>query len=264
MGESTWAAVALPALSGGCQLPARTSALESAVKAAVARALESDDITGLIAIVQADPLTTARYLRVVNSPFYGLRQRIGCATLALNVLGRRASAMIALVSSFDYGFSRKRSDRLERVRRHSLRTAVLAHQLAQRSGRAEEAFAAGLLHEIHTMLHSSRDVANQSAGTATDCSLQSAGLLQSWNLPAAMVDAIAELGQALKIGRLPSGELGKVLWVAHQIAHQLDTAGSTAVDMTALATALGIQEAVLNDLVAAAGLRYEAIESRFR
>src|ERR1043165_2119372 len=54
-------------VSGTQRLRIRVSPLENIVKQAASRALDGDDVTGLLAVLQIDPLTTARYLRVANS-----------------------------------------------------------------------------------------------------------------------------------------------------------------------------------------------------
>jgi HDOD domain len=190
------------------------------VKQAVTRALDSDDMTGLHEVLRIDPLTAARYLRVANSPLFGRRQGVGSASDAMDLLGRRAAAMIALVSSFDYGFSsRRRDDRLELARRHCLQTAILAEQFAHCVGlavHAEPLFLAGLLHDIAGML---RPMESEGAsGVDIDSTLGSADLLGAWHLPRVIVDAIAELGHAEGGDRPPAPGPGRVLWMAHEFA----------------------------------------------
>ncbi len=235
------------------------------MKAAVSRALDNEDVTGLMAILQADPLTTARYLRVVNSPFYGSRPPIGSAAAALQMLGCHASAMIALVSSFDYGLSRKRDHRLERMRLHCLQTAVLAHALSAGSDWAEEAFMAGLLHEIHFMLHATAESGDaREDGVVADYANRSAALLRSWNLPGAIVDAIAEHGRAQQTGLIPASGVGRVLWLAHELAHCVSSvADCVPHDLGWFAAQLGTGVGNLGQMIAAAQERFRAIE-RYR
>jgi HD-like signal output (HDOD) protein len=223
------------------------------MKVAVMRALDNDDASGLLAILQADPLTTARYLSVVNSPFYGSRQ-VGSAVAAMQLLGCRASAMIALVSSFDYGLSRKRDHHLESVRLHCLQTAVLAHALSAGRDWADDAFVAGLLHEIDFMLHA---VNESDSGRKDDDTVaiadRSAALLRSWNLPRGIVDAIAEHGRAQQTGLIPAGGLGRVLWLAHELAHRVcNTADRGQHDLDWFAAQLGTSPGILEQTIAAA------------
>jgi HD-like signal output (HDOD) protein len=247
----------------------RVSPLENVVKQAASRALDSDDVTGLLAVLQIDPLTAARYLRVANSPLFGRKHRVGCATEAMQLLGRRASAMIALVSSFDYGFSsRRRDDRLELARRHCLQTAVLVRQLATcvaLDEHAEELFIAGLLHDIAGML---RPTANEGLGFkpgALGSARSSADLLHSWHLPRLIVDAIAEQGRAEGSGRPPAPGPGRVLWVAHQFT-QLVTGHAEANidDLHALALLLGASTPAVTMALRAARARYQQCERNFQ
>jgi hypothetical protein len=206
----------------------RTSPLESLLRNAVERVLDADDASGLHHIPQLDPLTTARYLRVANSPLYGRRRRVGSPSEAIEMMGSRASAMIALVSSFDYGFSNRRhGDRLEHSRRHSLQVAVLARHLADCTGFPDisrELFIAGLLHDIAEMLRPEEPRSAAVAGHDSRSAQRSAQLLTAWHLPHSIVDTIAELGGALD-GRPAASPSGRLLWVVHVHAPRITSQG---------------------------------------
>lgn len=199
--------------------------LECAVKAAVARALEVDDPSGLLEILQIDPPANTGFLRIILGP------------------------------------GRGRADRLRSLRRHCLQTAVLARELAA-GDRSGEAFVAGLLHDIHDILHAGRASA-QDAGAAVDSSLQSASLLRAWNLPGSIVDAIAGHGRALQTGLSPPAGLARVLWIAHRFAHRVG--GSAQLDAGSanrLASTLGFSRETLNQAIAAARIRYESLAGK--
>lgn len=250
-------------------LRVRVSPLENVVKQAASRALDGDDVTGLLAVLQIDPLTAARYLRVANSPLFGRRRGVGSAAEAMDLLGRRASAMIALVSSFDYGFSsRRRDDRLELARRHSLQTAVLAQEFAFCAGQARHAgelFVAGLLHDIAGMLRPTANEGTDRPSSTADSARCSADLLNSWHLPRLIVDAIAEEAQAEGSGRPPAPGPGRVLWVAHQFTPLL--AGDSEPgdeERRALAVLLDAAESDVISRLRAARARYQQFERRFQ
>jgi HD-like signal output (HDOD) protein len=255
-------------MSGIQRMHVRVSPLESVVKQAASRALDGDDVTGLLAVLQIDPLTAARYLRVANSPLFGRKHCIGNAAEAMDLLGRRASAMIALVSSFDYGFSsRRRDDRLELARRHSLQTAVLAQQMAACTGlahHAEELFVAGLLHDIAGMLRpASREAVEPHA--LPDSARDSADLLHAWHLPRLIVDAIAEQAQAEGSGRPPGPGPGRVLWVAHQFsALVVGDAEPGTDDLRALVLLLDASKSAVIAALRAARERYQQFERSFQ
>lgn len=252
-------------VSGTQRLRIRVSPLESIVKQAASRALDGDDVTGLLVVLQIDPLTAARYLRVANSPLFGRKHRVGRAAEALGLLGRRASAMIALVSSFDYGFSsRRRDDRLELARRHCLQTAVLAQQLAGCAGlgpQAEELFIAGLLHDIAGMLRPTANEGVNFKSYTPDSARSSADLLHSWHLPRVIVETIAEQGRAEGSGRPPAPGPGRVLWVAHQFTQLLTAHGEASVDdLHALAVLLGGSQPAVTTALRVARERYQQCE----
>ena len=200
----------------------RSAALETLVRNAVMGAIEHDDVQGLLRLLKIDPLAQARFLRVVNSPLFGRGQAVGCAAEALGLLGIRAAAFIALVSSFDYGFSRRRhGSRLETIRAHSLRTAVLSRHIAGLAGlaaQAEHLFAAGLLHDVAAML---RPIAPQEGRAGHHCSAASAQLMSAWRLPDVIVHAIAGAGDPMDRKSGPIEGPRELLSIAHHFEHLL-------------------------------------------
>lgn len=234
--------------------------LEGIAKAAFARVLDGADVTTLLHALQFDPLSTARSLRAANSPFFSTGQSAGSAAVALKILGVRTLAMIALASSFDYGLGRRWSGQLELLRRHSIRVAVLAQQVACSTGHAQQsdlAFVAGLLHDIHPMLHYRDDLGN---ATAADCASRTAALLRRWNLPAAIVEAIGELGT--EPSRLASGpSLGTVLTISHELVACMDGPVAQALHRArSFEVQLGLPEGVLDDAFAMAATRIHGME----
>jgi HD-like signal output (HDOD) protein len=182
----------------------------------------------------------------------------------MDLLGRRAAAMIALVSSFDYGFSsRRRDDRLELARRHCLQTAMLARQLAGCCGlqrHAEELFVAGMLHDIAGMLRPMGEGLWRCLGELPfDSALHSAELLSAWHLPHVIVDAVAELGRATDLNHAPDNESGRVLWVAHEFAGLVARQGEAPADLAIMQRLLDADVDVLS--AALAGARRQYVES---
>jgi putative nucleotidyltransferase with HDIG domain len=107
--------------------------------------------TDLEAILSCDPPLMTKVLRIANSAFYG-QGNIKTLQHAVFVLGFAAIRSIALSASVFEAFpgvGRPGFDRVE-FWRHSLGAAVSARLLALRTGRmdAEEAFIAGLIHDI--------------------------------------------------------------------------------------------------------------------
>ena len=112
-------------------------------------------VSDISAIILKDPALTAKMLRVVNSPYYGRIQEVTTVNQSVVTLGMRAVTAIALaasvydkINSIDGGIERKR------FWRHSLETAIASRLIAAEIGYEplEEAFVAGLLHEIGILI----------------------------------------------------------------------------------------------------------------
>ncbi len=121
----------------------------------------NDQLTGaadLAAAVGEDPALAARVIRTVNSPAYGLRKKIGRVLDAVIQLGFkqvRNLAMTALISELFRSFHTFGAYDRTRLWHHLVGVAVGARSLAMRPGSgldAEEAFLAGLLHDIGIVL----------------------------------------------------------------------------------------------------------------
>lgn len=105
----------------------------------------------LSAVLMRDPAMTAKVLRMANSPYFGAGRKISSVTQAVMTLGMRAVIALALSASI-YDLTGKWASAIDRVRfwRHSLCVAIAARDIANavRYGSPEEAFVAGLLHDI--------------------------------------------------------------------------------------------------------------------
>ena len=90
---------------------------------------------------------------MVNSAYYGLPYGIGSIHQAVTILGINAIRNIAISTSVHEVFNRHKGSaafNLKRFWRHSLKCAVLSRLIAKKIGysQVEEAFLAGLLHDI--------------------------------------------------------------------------------------------------------------------
>ncbi len=108
-------------------------------------------------VIANDPALCSRILKVVNSSFYGLPGQIGSINRAIVMLGLNAVKNIAIAASLSKlfrggdltpGFSAKS------LWKHSVCVAAASKLLADRAGLAfsDEAFLAGLLHDIGMMV----------------------------------------------------------------------------------------------------------------
>ncbi len=109
----------------------------------------------LAVVIMKDPTLTAKILRVVNSPFYGRVQKITTVNQAVVTLGQRTVTAVALSTSV-YNAVNKVESTVDRKRfwRHSLEVAIGARMIAEALEYvpSEEAFVAGLIHEIGTLI----------------------------------------------------------------------------------------------------------------
>jgi putative nucleotidyltransferase with HDIG domain len=107
----------------------------------------------LAGVITDDQILTARLLKLVNSSFYGLPQRISTVTGAIVLVGFDAIRNLLLTTSvFDLftGRNKKRQQQQEMFWDHSLGCAVGAKVIGNylRHDSVEELFVAGLLHDI--------------------------------------------------------------------------------------------------------------------
>lgn len=108
-------------------------------------------------IISNDPALCARVLKVVNSAFYGLPGQIGSINRAIVLLGLNAVKNIAIAASLSKLF---RGGRLcpqfsaRDLWTHSIAVAATVKLLAEKLklGLADEAFLAGLMHDIGIMI----------------------------------------------------------------------------------------------------------------
>lgn len=119
------------------------------LSAAIARGDVRLDLVG--AILEEDPGLAAKTLQLANSAFFGLKQPLSSIREAVQYLGFeqiRALVLTAQVfSAVDRSVSIAGFD-VERWQAHSLATARLARALVMTPDQRDEAFAAGLLHDV--------------------------------------------------------------------------------------------------------------------
>jgi putative nucleotidyltransferase with HDIG domain len=173
--------------------------------AEVLRIVRDDRSTAddLAEALMKDPALTARTLRVVNSAFYGGDRKIGSMTQAVTTLGLRQITALALSSSV-YNLADKWQTNFDRIKfwRHALEVAIASRMIAEQAGyrQIEEAFVAGLLHDIgllildHSFPEQSSQVWKEASrhGNLTDVEQETWGtdharvgqfILEQWQLP---------------------------------------------------------------------------------
>jgi HD-like signal output (HDOD) protein len=108
----------------------------------------------LVEVIQHDPILMMRILKLVNSPYFGLAQKISSVNHAVVYIGINtvknlalSAAVIGVLPSTNAaGFD------MDGFLRHSLSTAIIARIIARRSGVQErdvfDYFLSGLLHDF--------------------------------------------------------------------------------------------------------------------
>ncbi len=161
----------------------------------------------LATVVEADQALAARVLRAANSAFYGPRGGVTTISRAVMSLGWQRIESLAIAVGVWRSILPDRGPELRLLWRHAVRCGAAARLIARRTGRvaADEAFTAGLLHDIGRalLLHRhpehaallldpiSDDPARERE--VFDVSHEQAGawLGEAWRLPPTAIAAIA-------------------------------------------------------------------------
>ena len=147
---------------------------------------------------------TANIMKLVNSAFFGARQTITSIDRAVAYLGLDTLGALVLghcvFEARDAGTGGTAN--FEGLWRHSLRTATIARALAlyEKLPRAcaEEAFLAGMLHDVGRVIFATRRAASNGKSLVPDQDMESrhgevgAYLLGLWGFPSQIVEAVAQ------------------------------------------------------------------------
>jgi putative nucleotidyltransferase with HDIG domain len=156
-------------------------------------------------VIGHEPALTARVLRLANSAYYRLPEKVDSITLAISVLGTRNLRDLLLATSVASAFARIDTGLVDVADfwHHSIYCGILARLLGKRlkAGSGEQLFVAGLLHDIgklviyQNMPEQAGQIIAESASTGEPvCLIERArlgfdhgevgqALLQSWGLP---------------------------------------------------------------------------------
>lgn len=173
---------------------------------------EESTIKDMSQIINKDSSLCAKVMKLINSAYYMLPNRVTNIDQALILLGIDAIKNIAISASVYQAFSKAKDHspfNLKRFWTHSLMCATLAKQIAKKTLYAcpDEAFLSGLLHDIGKpvlwvnftkeysgILQSSKDqldliLEGEAQLGATHCEV-GAWLIDRWNLQSFMTDAV--------------------------------------------------------------------------
>lgn len=187
-------------------------------------------------VLMRDQAMTANVLRIVNSPFYGVGRNIGSVTQAVMTIGIWQVTALALSTSV-YQMTTNWRSSLDRVRfwRHSLEVAIASRMIADRIkyGRAEDAFVAGLLHDIGLLVLENsfpekfekfwRETAESNDVLALEEQIMDTNharigqfLLQRWFLPEPICEAVGRHHSSVAAdSRQPGSTIAQIVRLAH-------------------------------------------------
>ncbi|MHB0957327.1 MAG: sensor domain-containing diguanylate cyclase [Pirellulaceae bacterium] len=199
------------------------------------------DSRALKACVEQDPALTSKLLRVVNSSMFGLSREVTDLNQALALLGVKPLKLLVLGFSLPKGlFSGIETHTLEHYWQFTLLKAVAARELCQTfwNGPGDEAFIAGLLQDIGVLVlvqelgdaylnflrsvltHQADLLALETDTLGFDHTTLSARLLEHWNLPTVIVEAVAAMHDPESVAHPTAGDspLPQILHLASLIA----------------------------------------------
>jgi putative nucleotidyltransferase with HDIG domain len=167
----------------------------------------------LALVVEKDPSLCGKLLQVVNSSFFSIGRKLSTVQDAISYLGTTMLKNLVMSVSLWRSLEEARPEavsRLQRVHTHCQRVAVLSRKIMSSSrAKAEEAFVAGLLHNIgETLLivylperyERATQVAKQTGKPfhvveqelyGVDHAELGAHLLDAWGLPFPVLEAVA-------------------------------------------------------------------------
>ncbi len=163
-------------------------------------------LDAVAAVVERDPAITAAVLRIINSAYFGLPRRVSSVRETVRFLGIQPLKNIVLTVEIFEGLASGKA--AQAMQHEALARACAMREVLGRTPMAESAFAAGILCDVGALLLAARlpidamaiakaveagrmpaDVERERLG----CSHADIGaaILAKWNLPNAMVEAVA-------------------------------------------------------------------------
>ncbi len=186
--------------------------------------------------LEKDPALSLKVLQVVNSVTFGLRQRISSVQQAVSYLGMELIKGIVLTAEIFQSAERAKPQgfSLERFQDYSIRVGRLAAEFGKGRGIGEEAFTAGLLHDVGKLVLSMKRATQfteallRIAETGEDTEVveremlgithshAGAYLLWTWGIPYPIVECVA-LHHATHLVRGGANELVAVVHAAEAL-----------------------------------------------
>ncbi|HPF39678.1 MAG TPA: HDOD domain-containing protein [Phycisphaerae bacterium] len=238
-----------------------------AVASRIVAACECEDLCAerIAAIISEDPALAARILRVANSPFYGAAGKITQVSRAVVRLGTIAvrNLVVGMCACDAFGACGQSDSSHGTLWRHSVASAVAAETIAARIGfkPAEEAFLAGLLHDIGQLAIAKivpdqferilRSVAGgmdllaaERSHLRTDHAELGVRILSRWGLPKSLCDIVGQHHDAVDPAPAPDRRLLAITMLADIYAELMgfgfDIHSSRADSLARISVSLGL------------------------
>ena len=182
------------------------------VLARILQLADAENTSGkeLIAVVEHDQALTGKMLRLANSAFFGQSRRVATIPRAVVLLGfstvRNLALGVKVWDTLGTGIAR---DRLEELWAHAVAVGVAAKTLTARLrvGDPDEAFTAGVLHDVGRLIlamrfrddywqcvggagESEAVERKEAAGLGVDHAEVGGWILEAWSLPPTIVEAV--------------------------------------------------------------------------
>lgn len=222
-------------------LPANPSLYMSLVALLNRPDVRIDAITSIIA---QDIGMSTKVLQLVNSSMFGISRHVTTLHMAVTLLGMHFISSLVLTAEVFRAYDRRGSDSglsLDLLQRHSLLVADIAAAVAAEGGQEEEAYIAGMLHDVGRLAlmdgmpeefaricQAAReremplDQVEQEVLGVTHTHV-GAYLLRLWHLPESVVEAVAFHHRPSEMGVPPVIPLAVHIaeYLAHQVAPEL-------------------------------------------
>lgn len=203
---------------------------------------ESANMKDFEEIIKLDPILIVRLLRLVNSPYFGLVNKVESISKAVVYVGMKNLRNLVAIEAIRNLFKDDDSQEFSRSQlwKHCATVAILARMIAERIfGLAgEDEFLAGIIHDIGLIIEDQlagtelREVVRlYSAGDKVITSYEE-GILETnhckvggllvfdWHMPAEVVEAIKKHHDHNNIYPVPS--ITSILHISEYIAGRLD------------------------------------------
>jgi len=204
---------------------------------------EKSTIQAFEKVIRMDPTLVMRLLKLVNSPFFGLRQEVDSISRAVVVVGTKNLRNMVVTAALKNVFAQTSPENVfsrARLWLHCAAVSICSQMISERifGQKGEDAFLCSILHDIGMIVQdqAARDrfvhtcstydpdagpfIEHERAAMGTDhCEI--GGLLaEEWNLPVDVVDGI-RYHHDMEKETVPSSILG-IIQIAHYLVSKLD------------------------------------------